>query len=379
MFSTYTFSNLKDDLLGPIGGVDLAKIQNLNNLVQRSGRRLLSKVDLPSTKRKHLITLFDNVYDYSVPSDDDFKKVFDLRPQVQRSILDNFSGRFSEEFDKKKASQDSLISTEWQDGVQFFRITRNVNSRKITLDNLDTIDNWVVQVDGANLTTDTINKAKGSASLNFDLSGAGTNGGIVNTNLTTVDLTVHDEISSLFLWVFLPSASAITSLGLRWGNSSSVYWERVVTTPHFGSFVNGWNLIRFDWNGATETGTVDHAKIDYSRINIIYDGTADTDFRVDDLTSRIGHIYELWYYSKFLFRTTGGSWKNDISNNDDIINIDDDYNNLIVFECLSSVGVQLQDEELKADAKEELASLYEDFRKDYPSEGMKKLSRYYKI
>ncbi len=385
MFSNYTFSDLKDDLTGLVGGTDLAKITNLNQLVRRAAQRVNGRLDLKTTARKHLLTIFNGVFDYSVPSDDDFKRAFDLRPQVLRSQLDNFSERFTERFDLKKELEDAIVSTEWQDGTQFFRISRKVNSRTIVLDSFETTTGWTAHGDAENLTSDTITKAKGSASLNFDLDGSGTTGGASKT-ITSVDLSDHDELSSLFVWFYFPDASAITSVRLRWGNSASVYWQRQVTTPHFGSaFVNGWNLLRFDWNGATETGTVDPSVIDFLYFDITYDGTADTDFRVDDATSKLGVIYELWYYSRFMFRTSGGSWQDTIANNTDIINLDHDLRNILVYECEDEIGKQLRDDDMKDDAREELfgvpgkIGLYDKYKADNPSEAFKKRGVYYRI
>ena len=382
----YTFADLKNDLTGLVGGTDLAKITNLNALIERAGRRVLTRIEPPTTKRKALITLYDQVYDYSLPSDDDFKRIFDLRPQVLRNLTDDFSARFSERFDLRKEIDSSILSTEWRDGTQYIRIKKSIQSKNVVLDNLDVTTNWSAVGDATNITSDTLNKAEGSASINFDLSGAGTTGGIENSSINETDLSEHDEQSSLFMWVFFPDSTAITSVDLRWGNSSTVYWSRTVTAPHFGSsFVNGWNLLRFDWNGATETGTVDPAAIDYLRANITYNGTADTDFRFDQITSRLGEVWELWYYSKFMFRTSGGQWQATISSDTDIVNLDIGARNILVYECEDEIGKQLRDDDMRDEAREELfgvgskVGLYEKYRADFPSEAMKKRGVYYRV
>ena len=391
MFSSYTYANLKDDLTGLVGGTDLAKIQNLNQLVQRAGRRVIANIDPPTTKRRYLITLYDQVNDYSVPSDDDFKKAFDLRPQNNRSLLDNFSEYFSEQFDIRKTNLDALLSNDWRDGTQFFRIKRTLDSRAVTLNAFESLTangTWAAVSGGgaSNLGTNTLYKTKGSASVEFDVGATG--GAIDNSTMTQVDLTNHDEVSSLFLDLFIPTGftiSDLTSVTLRWGNDSSNYWSRTITAPHFGSFNNGWNLLRFDWNGATETGTVDPATIDYVRITVTTTA-ADTDFKADNLVSRLGYIYELWYYSKFLFRTSSGTWQDTISDNADIINLDVDDRNLLVYECEDEMGKQLRDDDMRDEVREELYGIpgqkmghYAKFKADHPSEGFKKKGVYYRI
>ena len=192
----------------------------------------------------------------------------------------------------------------------------------------------------------------------------------------------HDEKSSLFIWVYFPDASLITNVILLWGSSSANYWARTVTAPHFGSFKNGWNLLRFDWNGATETGTVDPAAIDYLRVTVTSTG-ADTDIRVDGIYSKLPTIHEILYYSRFLFRNTAGTFLETPTDDTDELNLETAAENIFIEECctLISSGLQRWDDhqghfnKLYGNGKDE--GLYAKYKTSNPAQPLKPHAKYY--
>ena len=127
------------------------------------------------------------------------------------------------------------------------------------------------------------------------------------------------------------------------GNSATVYFNRTVTAPQFGAFKNGWNLIPFAWNGATETGTVDTEKIDFLRMTLAL-STSDTDIKFDNVFSALGEIQDLIYYSNFLFRSSSTNWFATPTADSNDINLDHDSENLFVNECVRLAALGLQGE-----------------------------------
>jgi len=137
---------------------------------------------------------------------------------------------------------------------------------------MDTDDNWAKGADAENLSEDKLQYVSGSSSLKFDLSGATTEGYLENTSLSTQDLSETENEGAFFLWVYLPSPSLITNVILRWGESATLFWSDTVTTQQNGSsFQTGWNLLRFDWDGASKTGLPDSANTKYTRISVVED------------------------------------------------------------------------------------------------------------
>ncbi len=380
---SYTRQDVEDDLTGILGGTSLGKVQNLSAAMRRAGLTLLTKVDPPPTRREFIRTFYDQVYDYEGPTDNDMKTLIDIRPQVSRSEADNPRQKQARQFDLLKNPDTAHVA--WKNGTQYLRYVKNVASKSKTLDNMNALgsapNTWTAGDDAENVALDTQEFVQSAGSIVFDVDGSGTTAYIERTLATAIDLTEHDEKAPLFLWLYIPDASAFTKVDLQWGNSDTVYWNRTVTTPHFGSFVTGWNLVRFDWNGATQTGTVDPENIDYLRVTITYDGTADTDFRVDWIVARLGAIYQIEYYSKFMFQDSDGDWQQTTDDATDVLNVDDTSYNLYLYELAIVIAQQLQKgSSAEFDIgffKAELLRLYTEWKEDHPSEKLPKQAQYY--
>lgn len=384
-------SDLKSDLQRKIGGTSLNKVSGVYSLIAEAGRSVLTQIDPEETIRITQITnaVHDEVYDYAIPSD--FKDVIDLRPQADRKVGDNFSKGFSEAFDLRKYLVKERLAIRNNSGTKSIRIAASLSS-PTTLHQMNSITEngtWAVGDNATNLTVDTVDYISGSGSLNFDLTAGGATGYIENSAMTAVDLTDHDEKSSLFLWVYIPDTSIITNFILRWGSSSANYWLRTVTQAHDATaFRTGWNLLRFDWNGATETGTVNPASIGYLRLTTTYNGTAETDLRVDNIVSSLGKIYEIEYYSKYIFRNSSGTWLETPTADSDTINLDVEGYNCLLYECVRLLAPEIMEEDAGFDSnfyERELhgsgtkKGLYQKYREHYPSQRMRPQDTYYTI
>lgn len=381
---SFTVSELKTELTAELHGTTLSKVSAPDNLIQRAGRQLLLDIDPRSMIRHTTIAngVYDSIYDYATPADLKGDGIIAMRPQVNVGLADNFSQRYIEEFGYKKEGNTFVV--EPRSGTNVLRLSKSVGS-SITIDSTNSLtDNgtWSAGGDAGNLTADGDNYVTGSGSLNFDLDGSGTTGYLEKTLTTAVDLSDHEDISSIFRWVYVPDSSIFTSVDFRWG-SSSAYWNKTVTAPHFGSVVTGWNLFRFDWNGATETGSPDSSAIDYERVTITYDGTADTDWRIDKAVSRIGEIYEILYYSNYLFQDSStNAWQEKIASDNDLINIDYEGFNLLLYKCITMAASQISGEDAGFDYAI-FEKLYQEgiseYQNKYKSQRNKPQSTYYRF
>jgi len=261
-----TISDVKLNLTGMVHSTSLDKVRNLYSLLERVGRTVLGKIDPAYTIRKAEITnaLHDEIYDYSAPTDVKGDKVVDIRPQVNRNVDDKLRARFSREFDLRKKENTFRIET--RDAEKILRLSKSISPAAVKIHEFDSLTaNGTITAgdDTANLTIDTLKHISGGGSLRFNLSGAGTTASVIITDFSDVDLDDHDERGDFFLRVYMPDEDRISSIELNWGNSSAVYWSASATTPHDqDSFKKGWNILRFSWDGATETGTVDPETIE---------------------------------------------------------------------------------------------------------------------
>ncbi len=381
----YTVLQAKDDLSGMMKGTTTGKITNVLQLLNRAARDVLEYVDPQETKRKAQIAsaVYDEVYDYAAPADLKGNKIIDLRQQTGRQSDSNFSQTYSAQFDINKGLSDNSVQVAFNQGTKFIRIKKKL-SGLVAVNEADSLaDNgtWVGSNDAGNLTLDTNKFVSGSGSVKFDISGATTTATLTNADMTAIDLSEHEDESSMFLWLDFSDSSLITNVELRWGSDSTNYWSRTVTAPHFGSFVDGWNLLRFNWDGATETGTGVSSAIDYLQVNITYDGTADTNLRIDNVTSNKGKIFDVVYYSKFLFTDgTSGAWKEAAEDDTDTVNLDTESYNLWLYRAAELAAQQI--EKVKDDTNyfsSQFRRALSRYKSMYKSEVMSPQNSYYRV
>lgn len=386
-----TIADLKTRITQKMGGTTVNKISDFNGLVYEAAQNLLLKIDPKETRRRTNFenAIYDDVYFYTSPTD--LKKVIDIRPQANRNEGSDFVRRYSKAFDLKKATD--TFAVEWNNGTQFLRLSKDITGDGEIVHEMDSITGngtWAVGGDATNLTLDENDYLAGMGSLNFDVT-ATTSGYIENSTMDAVDLSDLENIGALFLWFYIPDTSRVTSLDLRWGSASGAYWNRTVTAPHDDSaFKTGWNSLRFDWNGATQTGSPDSAAIDYLRLTLAHTAEAETDFRVDNIIARVGQIFELCYYSNYLFRSSAGIWLEKPTANDesDIINLSTGSYNILLYEVMSIVPQENQgedsqfnfdyfDRKLNGDGNQQ--GLYERYALQNPSEEILGQSEYYQF
>jgi len=383
---SYTIANAREDLEGILHGTDLSKIQNLYYLMARAARNVLLKVDPPETIKITQITnaLHDEIYDYTAPSDLKGNKVIDIRPQVNREAGDSFAQRFSKQFDLFKSSDTFQIRH--NSGTKSLRIAKSLTAAIVVneCESLTANGTWSAGGDASNLTLDELNYFSGSGALNFDVAASGSVGYVENSDMSQVDLSDDDEVGALWVRTYIPDTSIITNYILRWGNDSSNYWHRTVTYPHDQtSFKTGWNELKFAWNGATEIGTVDPEAIDYLRVSVTYDGTAETDLRIDRISCSTGEIYEIEYYSDCIFRNSAGTWLTRPTAETDILNLGEDGINLWLYECALAMAQQVQGRDSVFDATYfggvSLQELYRRYKASNPSQALKQVEHYYSV
>lgn len=374
---------LKDELAGMLHGTNIDGVHYPLGVFYRAGRQMLLDCKPFETKRLVELTtpLYQDIFTYTAPSDLNMNNIVDIRPQVRRTVGDKFDQRFSQRFDQYKTGD--TFTVEYINGVKVIRIAKQLNS-PIRVSDFNATTGWSVGDDATNLTLDKQYYTFGGSSLNFDLDGSTTDGYIENSSVTSTDLSTHENVARLFLDVYFPDSSLITNVILRWGNDSSNYFSATTTSPFDqSSFVNGWNTVDFNWNGATETGTVDSSAIDYVRVTVTYDGTAETDIRVDNLRSILGYIYEVQYYSNYLFQDAStGALKLQPETDDDLVILEPSSITVYLAKVAEMAAQQAQQQGSTVDVQyfaNEYAKALNEYKGQYPSEKIKSKSYYYEM
>lgn len=343
---SYSIGETKSHLIGMGHSGTLNRVRNFEQMCERAAMTMLTKVkplelmyvaELPQA-------VHDQVYDYSLQSY--FGSLIDIYPVDDRNSLDDASRIYAETFDRRKGIDQNKISIEAKQGLKFARIDWPVNAPTVinTMDSLTANGTWSGVGTAANLKLDTLRKISGSGSIEFDLLASGD--GIKNSTMTQLDLTSLDGEGAFFAWVYLSSPTNITSISLRWGNDLTLrFWtSSAQTTQADGSaFVAGWNLVKFLWANATETGVVDDTKIDSVQLTLATTGAL-SHIRVDNIVVSLGRYFDIKAYSKYLFQDTSGNWESQptVDSDDDTVVLDADAYQIFLMELLIAMAQQVE-------------------------------------
>jgi hypothetical protein len=170
-----------------------------------------------------------------------------------------------------------------------------------------------VNSDATNVTTDNKEFTEGDGSINFDINVSQSSNNfaaIYNTNASPKDLSDYGSDGVLLIDVYIPDATYTSSITFRWGNNASNYFSATVTTDVNGNpLSSGWNSVAFNWEDATETGTVNVTAIKYYYISINYTASqfSDTDYRLDNLRIAKPEKLVFHYISQSIGKNSSGN------------------------------------------------------------------------
>lgn len=373
----------KGELAAMLHGTNINQVQNPLGVLNRAARALQNDLDLMECKiTQDLAPIFKGVFSYLAPTGLKGTKIIDIRPKTNRrnNIYTNKFGQF---FDINKGKWSDLINVRHNKFIKTLQISGLDLPEPIVINTLsDTTDLTITPTNISNIQKDIVNYVE-TSSIKFDLDVAAT-ASLEITDFDAIDLSSTENQATMFLWVYLNSPTAFNSITLRWGNDNANYFEKTVTTSQDGSFKQGWNLIAFDWDTATETGIVDETSIEYALITFNY-ATLNviSDIRVNVLNCAVGQVLEAEYYSDRTFRDAiTGEFKETVTSDDDLINLEIEGLNLFMYKA-ASIAVQ---QALGQDATFDVNYFEGDYQKmlakykaTYKSEIQKVSNPYYKV
>lgn len=378
-----TIQNLTDRLARKFRGSSIDDVQGIGDfsLFSEAANNLLSEIDPYETVRLYRFNQFGGITKYAPPDDLKSKKLIDPRPQDGRAGED-FNQTFIKEFDRDKDFDFQKVSVEFEDGNKVLKLAQSgKGSRRV--DDVSSDDDWTAAGGATGLETDIVIKLDKSNTLRFDLGATG--GYVENSELSLVDLSGDEDVSTFFRKIYLPVATPLTSIEIRIGSSNADYWT-IPGEPQFGDYVVGVNLIRFDWADATPSGDPDSAEIEYERITFVTT-SAIADVRVGPMDSKLPTPYEVPYYSNCLFRNPDdGTFLSTPNDTGDEIVLEVEAENIFFYECCTLIAedLSLDDEAMKFRKKlgrNEAGALtgdglYGNYKRDKPAEGLRPHTSY---
>lgn len=349
----YTIADCGNELSGLLHGTTLNQIVNLYGVYTRAARRVLQDVDPQETKVDvQFGQVWDSVFDYPLPVDVKGNKVIDLYPQANRRTTDNLSQVYNKQFDLwKNYTLVPDFTPRYSNGNRTIRVNATHLNAGIQLnaaDGIATNGTWSTGGNASNIQNDNqyyTSGAAGSVSFQLNQTGVpGSTGYVENSTMGAIDLTQHYNNAYEFFQTYLPTATGFSSIEYRYGTDSSNYYTFTVAGDYsLNTWVNGWNQNGASWSTATTVGTPTLSQIKYIRVIFTYNGTVQTQVRINQFFSRLGVIFNINYYSKYLFRdATTGLFKEKVTADTDIINLDTDGFNLFLYAAASEACEQQQ-------------------------------------
>jgi len=387
---SYTIQTLINDVSSVIHGTTANKVPNIYGHINRAARDLLLDVDPKETQRIVQLAsqVFNDVFDYPIPADVKGDRLVDLRLTAGRTPREVFVQDYAVTFDSTKSlGLSNGLYTQWNTGVKSLRIEAPFLTAPVQLSSTSTTTGWAATTGASDLSLDNTNYVAGGGALVFNLDAGSATGYVENSSLTPLDLSAHLNESTLFTWVYFPTGADMTSVTLFWGSSTSDYYSSTATANQQGvAFQNGWNLVAFPWVSATVVGSPDDTSIDYVRVSFAYDSTLQTGVKVCNIVSTLGYIFELQYYSKYMFRNASTNvfqeTVTDSTDNNLVVNLDTESYNLLFNKTAFYVAQALQGADAAYDATfwdSEYRKSLGRYQKLNPSEAIKKTEVYYKM
>jgi len=251
------------------------------------------------TAKSYDLDYFDGVNYYKVSTVlNDLLEANDLNTKVLSNGGQPFTRKSSQEIRAEigyNFSEDAY-SIERRNGDTYLVINHTSKYPKLIMDKCDSLtDNgeWLADTtnsDATSLSIDTNTYSEGNASFKFNIDvsqSANNKATLYNETMIPEDLSPEKDNSSWLIDFNFPSITYISSVTYKWGSSSSNYYSVTKTTDINGNpFIEAdFFTIKFDWLGATVTGTPNDENITFAQIDINYSSSqADaTSFYVDNI------------------------------------------------------------------------------------------------
>ncbi len=374
---TYTRSQLKSDVNAKIKG-KIGILIDYGSVLNQGVRQVVGEIDLISLRRRTALTpnLFSGLFEYAAPTDIKGYGIISVQNQKWTKTPD-WSLVPYEQFMRRQDSNTIAVSD--YDFIKKVFIKSTLVDTKTMLANLDTLASgggtWGAFGDAINVEAATDNQVEGNGSIKFDLSAAaGTTAGIVNSTLNQVDLSGYfNGDGNIVVWTYITSPTNLTNFIIRVGSDSSNYYSKTVTTQSDGTaFVAGWNLLNFNIATFTTTGTPVDTAIDYCAIYMTKTAgkISETGYRFDQILFRRGEINNLYYYSRYGWQSSTGTYKENSTLDTDYLNADTDEYELILAKCAEIAAEEVDEDTVSQKQASRYKNIKRQYEMDNPSESL---------
>lgn len=392
-----TIATLKDSISGILSGIELDnEVTNLFQAIERAVRVMAVRIDVPEASASENIILYSGVDYYPAPETIFGSAVTDFRPQGNTRSFDDYVYRKGISlFNRTKCfiPNGYTLDFEYNKGVAVMGVIQRKTLSRVILDTMSDTSGWVAGGTASGLVLDQSVYYNAPASLRFNLAITGPQGYLEKTLDSQIDLTSYQGVGVIFLAVYLPSVTGVTSIGMRIGNDSANYYDVSATEGFLGSFIaNDWMLVALDLANASQVGTVDITKVDYLRTYFDYSGAAIPNVRVGGAWISLPSPHKVFFQTAAIFQSGANNPSSSITDAEDNILLNESAYTILEFESASAVllqsgaGVnsplysQIQNVLHGIRARNGImvqAGLYDSYEADNPSQEIRQTDNYY--
>jgi hypothetical protein len=350
-------------------------IVNVRNLINGAVLKIRDRIDLRGTKKKTSApySVYEDIYRYACPSDLKETAIIELRRQLGSD--EEWVKTFPEEFERLKGN-DNLVAVDIDGTDKTLLISKEMDEDCFTIDDCNSISNITASGDASDLSLDTNNYVEGTGSAKATITYS-TGKATFEFDFTSQDLSDYQDVSGIYFNLYLSGITGFTSIDIKIGNDSSNYFTQNVTENADGTaFHTGWNLVKCNWAGATEVGTVDVENIVYACLDFNIGATfvTTTAFNIDNFKIITGEMFNTFYYSQDLWKNSSGSAIEKSTADSDYLELENDEVDLIKKQI--EIDGKKQVKESYREDFEELMLMLRDYEFKNPSERMFEITKY---
>lgn len=374
---TYTRGDIKNRLNAGIKG-KVGILVDVDETINLAVRSVLSEVDIRSTRRRTDMVpgLFADTWEYPAPADLKGQKVIALQELADEYRQEPYSLVTFNEF--KQYRKVGTMAVQDHDLVRKLLISGGVDDQtQSVVASLDSLDSgggtWGLFGDATGVSLDDGEFVRGTGSIKFNISNAGgTTAGIVNSTLDDFDHSPYQGVNdAIFVWVKIVDPTNITNFTIRYGDDATNYYGIAVTQTHFNTaFAAGWNLLRFEVNNRSTTGSPTTVA-NYVALFMTKDAgkISENGYKFDNIVFKSSKCQKLYYYSKYPWQdATTGAWKENSTADSDYIIADTDEYNLFLEKVIELAGDEVDEAQTSVNAQARYLNAKKRYEMDSPSE-----------
>ena len=266
-------------------------------------RVVLREYMFPWTLKKSTLRVFQEVLEYPIASDHRVLAFIDSQEGNYEEKARPYYTSIKEFYEDPNAK--SSIAEIWDEGARFLGIrNKAIRGGMSVIDTAELDSGYTISGDIDSKTIDTVVYKKGNASLRLEITNAAGTAKLVHA--PTSYSNTNYKRSYYFRYVYLDAAP--TSVTLEFGNDATNLISSGAMTAQFSGQpfkADAWNLVGFDLNTGTVSGTIDNTAFDYETITLT--GAATGTYYVDESSVREWKDMDYWYYSNLNVMLEGSS------------------------------------------------------------------------